>query len=111
MSDTMLLGVLCMPPEMWDDSALDVTQRHGRYMQAARRIEEDAREIERLREHAVILANTAEAVERKRCANVVSYWLAGYAPTAGTYQARCLAHILDGRPASEGPNGRSRGTR
>jgi len=50
MSDVMLHGVLCMPPEMWqDDDPLDVSQRYQRYLQASRRIEEDGREIDRLR--------------------------------------------------------------
>ena len=44
------------------------------------------------------------AAERERCANAVRYWLAGYAPTAGTHEARYIAHILDGRIAPEGPN-------
>ena len=42
------------------------------------------------------------AAERERCANVVRHWLAGYAPDSmGSYEARCLAHIQDGRPAPE----------
>lgn len=45
------------------------------------------------------------AAERERCAAVLRYWLAGYAPdTVASHEARCLAHILDGRPAPEGPN-------
>ena len=40
MSDMMLLGVLRMPPDCWDnDSPIDVMQRHSRYCQAADRIE------------------------------------------------------------------------
>ena len=50
-------------------------------------------------------AEQAVAAERARCANVVRYWLAGYVPEAGTNEARCVAHVLDGRPAPEGPNG------
>ena len=49
MSDVMLQGVLCMPPELWRDDPLDVYQRYQRYLQASRRIEDDGREIERLR--------------------------------------------------------------
>lgn len=48
MSDTMLLGVLRMPPELWTDSPIDVRQRHARYMQAAAHIECAAIEIEHL---------------------------------------------------------------
>lgn len=48
MSD-MLHGVLCMPPELWTGTELDKAQRYSRYLQASRRIEDDEREIERLR--------------------------------------------------------------
>jgi len=40
MSDLMLHGVLNMPPDLWDGGALDVMQRHGRYKQASKRINE-----------------------------------------------------------------------
>lgn len=49
MSDIMLHAVLRMPPELWQDSELDKQQRYQRYLQASVRIEDDAREIERLR--------------------------------------------------------------
>lgn len=49
MSDLMLLGVLRMPPELWNDSPLDIRQRHSRYIEAAARIESDAAELEALR--------------------------------------------------------------
>ena len=48
MSDLMLFGVLRMPIELWDGGALDVMQRHGRYKQAADRIEADAKLIDEL---------------------------------------------------------------
>lgn len=74
----------------------------------------DAREVERTAKHmqqrCVMLydqaaIDAAVAAERERCAAVLRYWLAGYAPdTVASYEARCLAHILDGRPAPEGPN-------
>ena len=35
MGDTNLHGVLRMPPDCWDDSELDKTQRHSRYIQAS----------------------------------------------------------------------------
>jgi len=38
MSDTMILGVLRMPPEIWSDEELDKRQRHARYLEAARLI-------------------------------------------------------------------------
>ena len=49
MSDIMLHGVLCMPQELWQDTELDKRQRYSRYVAASRRIEDDEREIERLR--------------------------------------------------------------
>lgn len=41
----------------------------------------------------------AVAAERDRCANVVRYWLAGQKPEPELYEARCVAHIQDGRSA------------
>lgn len=38
MSDVMLHGILNMPPELWHDTALDKMQRHSRYVQASKRI-------------------------------------------------------------------------
>lgn len=49
MSDVMLHGVLRMPPELWRDEPMHVSQRHSRYIQASDRIDADAREIARLR--------------------------------------------------------------
>jgi hypothetical protein len=40
MSDLMLHGVLNMPPELWTDDPMDKMQRHSRYVDASRRIEE-----------------------------------------------------------------------
>lgn len=39
MSETILLGVLRMPPNLWNNSPLDVAQRYSRYKQAADVIE------------------------------------------------------------------------
>ena len=40
MSEIMLLGVLRMPPDCWDDTdPIDVAQRYGRYCEAAWEIE------------------------------------------------------------------------
>ena len=49
MSDTMLLGVLRMPPDLWADGPIDQQQRHERYLQAADKIEQLRAEVERLR--------------------------------------------------------------
>ncbi len=38
MSDTMLHGVLNMPPDIWDNSELCKMQRHARYVEASERI-------------------------------------------------------------------------
>lgn len=65
MSDTMLHGVLCMPPELWQDTVIDKRQRYSRYLAASRRIEDDEREIERLR-----AALTALDVRLKECADI-----------------------------------------
>ena len=48
MSDTMLHGVLNMPPELWGDDFLDKMQRYDRYLQASKRITEDEEKLERL---------------------------------------------------------------
>lgn len=41
MSEIMLHGVLNMPPELWNDaSPIDVMQRHARYVQASKYIDE-----------------------------------------------------------------------
>jgi len=38
MSDLMLHAVLNMPPDLWNDSPIDIVQRHGRYVQASERL-------------------------------------------------------------------------
>jgi len=48
MSDIMLLGVLRMPPELWNDDPIDRAQRHQRYLQAADRIEAQEKRIAEL---------------------------------------------------------------
>lgn len=97
MSDIMLLGVLCMPPELWDGSALDVTQRYGRYIQAARRIEEDARELEQLRakvqaQALQILALTEEVAELAADAGCLRSILDGLRGPLREYVYRTQAH-------------------
>lgn len=54
-------------------------------------------------ETALVTMAQAEAMvaaELERCVAVVRYWLAGHAPSEGSYEARCIAHLLDGMPAS-----------
>jgi len=48
-SDTMLLAVLEMPPELWNDDPLFARQRYSRYQEAAERIRSDEEIIEALR--------------------------------------------------------------
>lgn len=36
----ILHGVLNMPPDLWDNGPIDQMQRHGRYVEASRRIKE-----------------------------------------------------------------------
>lgn len=55
MSDVMLLGVLRMPPTMWDDGAIDVAQRYSRYLEAADRIENDEAKIAEITSHIEIM--------------------------------------------------------
>jgi hypothetical protein len=45
----MTKGVLRMPPELWSNSALDVMQRHQRYVDAANTMDRQEAEIEKLR--------------------------------------------------------------
>lgn len=55
MGDTMLHGVLRMPPNCWSGTELDVTQRHSRYIQASERIyelEDKLAQVERERDEA-----------------------------------------------------------
>ena len=64
MSDVMLHGILRMPPELWRDEPMQVSQRHGRYLQASDRIEADSREIERLRAALDWYAEMAKQMQR-----------------------------------------------
>lgn len=80
MSDTMLHGVLCMPPELWQDTELDKRQRYSRYLAASRRIEDDEREIERLREALRRLREWGGLGSQKYSASVafgVTDWIDG----------------------------------
>ena len=64
MSDTMLHVVLCMPPELWDDTELDKRQRYSRYLAASRRIEDDEREIDRLQKIEAAAKNLVAQTDR-----------------------------------------------
>jgi len=45
----MLHGVLNMPPNLWCDSPIDIAQRHGRYVEASKRIVELELELSEMR--------------------------------------------------------------
>jgi small-conductance mechanosensitive channel len=49
MSDAMLHGILQMPPELWSNDQIDILQRHGRYLEAFKRIMELERERDEAR--------------------------------------------------------------
>lgn len=49
MSDTMLHGVLRMPPDCWRDDPIDQQQRYSRYIQASERIEQQNDALETLK--------------------------------------------------------------
>lgn len=66
MSDVMLHGVLRLPPDLWRDSAIDIAQRHGRYLEASQRIESDAAEIAGLKTYAATLAAERDAANAAR---------------------------------------------
>jgi len=50
MRDIMLLSVLRMPIDLWNNTPLDSIQRHGRYKEAADRIEALKRESDQMRD-------------------------------------------------------------
>ena len=50
MSDVMLHCVLKMPPNLWSDCPFDISQRHGHYVEASKRIEELERQLADARE-------------------------------------------------------------
>lgn len=65
MSDVMLHGVLCMPPEMWGTEILEQQQRYGRYLQASRRIKDDGIKIDRLLSALRKLVNEPQDITSK----------------------------------------------
>lgn len=50
MSDVMLIGVLRMPVDLWSDTVIDKAMRHGRYTEAADKIEKMTDVLEALQE-------------------------------------------------------------
>ena len=64
MSDVMLHGVLNMPPDLWCDSPIDVAQRHGRYVEASKRIKELELELSEMRERCEKLQKERDILAR-----------------------------------------------
>jgi hypothetical protein len=62
MSDAMLHGILQMPPELWSNDPIDILQRHGRYLEAFKRI----MELERERDEARRERDASEELHRRR---------------------------------------------
>lgn len=62
MGDTMLLGVLRMPPDCWIPEELDIQQRHALYVEAANLIERLRGEAEDWKEEAGRLFEKHEAI-------------------------------------------------
>jgi hypothetical protein len=64
MSDVMLHGVLNMPPNLWSDSPIDIAQRHGRYVEASKRIRELENELFEMRERCEKLQKERDILAR-----------------------------------------------
>lgn len=82
MSDVMLLGVLRMPPTMWNDGAIDVAQRYSRYLEAADRIESDEAKIAEMQKQITLQMELIDKYNSKvdfpdRVANVVATTILG----------------------------------
>lgn len=66
MSDVMLHGVLKMPPNLWSDSPIDIAQRHGRYVEASKRIEQLEEDVANQRRLAdLALAHRDEIIKER----------------------------------------------
>ena len=65
-------AVLRMPPSLWDGSEIDVLQRHGRYVEAAEKLEqleaENARQKEALAEVREVYAGSEGIPVAETCA-------------------------------------------
>lgn len=61
MSDTMLHGILNMPPDLWSATPIDQAARHARYVEAPRQIIDLARQRDEARAQNTKLRAIAEA--------------------------------------------------
>tara|TARA_R110001606_G_scaffold347666_1_gene497052 strand:- start:169 stop:414 length:246 start_codon:yes stop_codon:yes gene_type:complete len=57
MGDTMLHGVLNMPPETWSDDPINQAQRHSRYIEASERIKRQDQQIATMKEALMEIRN------------------------------------------------------
>lgn len=48
-----------------------------------------------MRRYAIDAAEQARLHERERVVSIVKYWLAGVNPIPGSFEARCIEHIMD----------------
>jgi len=80
MSNTMLIGILKMPPELWRDDELDKVQRHSSYVRAAEMIEKY--ESEETKQEPDLLALWESAFEAFRAA-VIEANVVGFVPNDG----------------------------
>ncbi len=67
MSDVMLHGVLNMPPYLWSDSPIDIAQRHGRYVEASKRIKELELELSEARKQRDMLVEALKMFIEEQC--------------------------------------------
>lgn len=71
----MLHGVLNMPPELWNnDSPIDVMQRHSRYVQASKYIDELERELAAVTEQRDRLVKTLENIAASSSFDNINGW-------------------------------------
>jgi len=115
MSDTILLSVLRMPPDLWGKGNIDVAQRNGYYKSAADRIEKDTvriRELDRrIREleeilHAFLRAPSVGSDGPGSSTIVVQEYHIKAARTAlkaSRHVEKCLADQRPSRPAAPLP--------
>jgi len=84
MSDTMLHGILNMPPDLWSDTPIDQAARHARYVEASRRIielererDEARAELEEYRSIAEKIGATKAVSERDKAVAELEMWRNG----------------------------------
>lgn len=76
MSYTMLHSILQMPPELWSNDPIDIAQRHGRYLEASKRIIELERQLDlALKSREAVWNSWNDALEeRDEARRLASVW-------------------------------------